>query len=51
MGSSPLQVWRGHAKVPKSVEFVESLPKGETGEILKKVLRAKNWADRERRVR
>jgi fatty-acyl-CoA synthase len=37
-------------KVPKSVEFMESLPKGGTGKILKKVLREKYWASRERRV-
>ncbi len=37
-------------KVPKSVEFVESLPKGGTGKILKKVLREKYWAGKERRV-
>ena len=37
-------------KVPKSVEFVGGLPKGGTGKILKKVLREKYWADRERRV-
>jgi fatty-acyl-CoA synthase len=40
----------GGFKVPKSVEFVESLPKGGTGKILKKVLREKYWAGRERRV-
>ena len=37
-------------KVPKSVEFVESLPKGGTGKILKRVLRERYWAGRERRV-
>lgn len=37
-------------KVPKSVEFLEALPKGGTGKILKKVLREKYWAGRERRV-
>ncbi len=37
-------------KVPKSVEFVETLPKGGTGKILKKVLREKYWAGRARRV-
>ena len=37
-------------KVPKSVEFMENLPKGGTGKILKKVLRGKYWAGRERRV-
>ncbi len=37
-------------KVPKSVEFMETLPKGGTGKILKKNLREKYWAGRERRV-
>jgi fatty-acyl-CoA synthase len=37
-------------KVPKSVEFMDSLPKGGTGKILKKVLREKYWAGRRRRV-
>ncbi|HEX5410246.1 MAG TPA: fatty acid--CoA ligase [Terriglobia bacterium] len=37
-------------KVPKSVEFLQTLPKGGTGKILKKVLRGPYWAGRERRV-
>ena len=37
-------------KIPKSIEFVDALPKGGTGKILKKVLREKYWAGRERRV-
>jgi fatty-acyl-CoA synthase len=37
-------------KVPKSVEFAQSLPKGGTGKILKKVLREKYWSGRDRRV-
>jgi acyl-CoA synthetase (AMP-forming)/AMP-acid ligase II len=37
-------------KVPKSVEFVASLPKGGTGKILKKALREPYWAGRKRRV-
>lgn len=37
-------------KVPKSVEFRESLPKGGTGKILKRVLREPYWAEHERRV-
>lgn len=40
----------GGFKVPKSVEFMGNLPKGGTGKILKKVLREKYWAGRERRV-
>ena len=37
-------------KVPKSVEFFDSLPKGGTGKILKKGLREKYWAGYDRRV-
>ena len=37
-------------KVPKSVEFFPSLPKGGTGKILKKVLREPYWAGRKRQV-
>ncbi len=37
-------------KIPKSVEILESFPKGGTGKILKKVLREKYWAGQERRV-
>jgi len=37
-------------KAPKSVEFLNSLPKGGTGKILKKVLREPYWAGRKRRV-
>ena len=48
-----LQYCRKHLggfKVPKSVEFMEHLPKGGTGKILKKVLRAKYWQGEDRRV-
>jgi fatty-acyl-CoA synthase len=37
-------------KVPTSVEFRESLPKGGTGKILKRLLREPYWAGHERRV-
>ena len=37
-------------KVPKSVEFMDELPKSGTGKILKRVLREKYWMGRERRV-
>ena len=37
-------------KVPKSIDFVDALPKGGTGKILKKVLREKYWTGLERRV-
>lgn len=39
-----------HYKAPKSVEFVESLPRNPSGKILKRVLREPYWRGRERRV-
>lgn len=37
-------------KKPRSVEFVEGLPKNPTGKILKRVIRDQYWKGRERRV-
>ncbi|MFQ6111298.1 MAG: class I adenylate-forming enzyme family protein, partial [Nitrospinota bacterium] len=37
-------------KKPKSVDFVEELPKNNYGKILKRELRAKYWAGQERQV-
>lgn len=37
-------------KAPKSVEFVESLPKNPQGKILKRELRKKYWAGFERKI-
>ena len=37
-------------KTPKSIEFVESLPKNPQGKILKRELREKYWAGQKRRV-
>jgi acyl-CoA synthetase (AMP-forming)/AMP-acid ligase II len=37
-------------KVPRAIEFRESLPKGGTGKVLKAELREPFWADREKRV-
>jgi long-chain acyl-CoA synthetase len=37
-------------KKPKSVEFITELPRNPQGKILKKVLREKYWANRERRI-
>jgi acyl-CoA synthetase (AMP-forming)/AMP-acid ligase II len=34
-----------HYKAPKSVEFVESLPKSPQGKILKRVIRARYWEE------
>ena len=36
-----------HYKCPRSVEFVESLPKTGTGKVLKKELRKKYWDGQE----
>ena len=37
-------------KRPRSIEFVESLPRGSSGKILKRELRARFWSDRVRQV-
>jgi fatty-acyl-CoA synthase len=37
-------------KVPASIELVASLPKGGTGKIQKKVLRAKYWQGQEKQI-
>jgi acyl-CoA synthetase (AMP-forming)/AMP-acid ligase II len=37
-------------KVPKSVDFIEALPRNGTGKILRRELREPFWAGRERRV-
>jgi long-chain acyl-CoA synthetase len=37
-------------KIPKSVDFVEALPRSATGKVLKRELRAPYWAGRERQV-
>jgi acyl-CoA synthetase (AMP-forming)/AMP-acid ligase II len=37
-------------KVPKSIDFVESLPRNASGKILKRELRAPYWQSRERQV-
>jgi fatty-acyl-CoA synthase len=39
-----------HFKVPKSIEFMDSLPKGGTGKILKKELREQYWRGQAKRV-
>ena len=39
-----------HYKAPKSVDFVEALPRNPSGKILKRLLRAPYWKDRERLV-
>lgn len=38
-------------KVPKSVDFLDELPKGATGKILKRVLQKPYWQDTERSAR
>jgi len=39
-----------HFKCPRSISFVESLPRTATGKIQKNLLRAKYWEGREKRV-
>ena len=39
-----------HYKAPKSVDFIESLPRNPSGKVLKRVLRAPYWAGHERQV-
>jgi long-chain acyl-CoA synthetase len=39
-----------HYKAPKSVDFVNSLPRNASGKLLKDVLRAPYWAERERQI-
>jgi acyl-CoA synthetase (AMP-forming)/AMP-acid ligase II len=40
----------GGVKAPKSVDFVDSLPRSPVGKVLKKDLRAAYWAGRERKI-
>jgi acyl-CoA synthetase (AMP-forming)/AMP-acid ligase II len=39
-----------HFKAPKSIDFVEELPRNGSGKLLKRVLRAAYWEGRERQV-
>ena len=39
-----------HFKCPKSVDFVDTIPRNPTGKILKRILREPYWKGRERRV-
>jgi acyl-CoA synthetase (AMP-forming)/AMP-acid ligase II len=40
----------GSVKAPKSVEFVDSLPRSPVGKVLKKDLRAKYWQHVDRKI-
>ena len=40
----------GSVKAPKSIEFVDSLPRSPIGKVLKKDLRAKYWQNVDRRI-
>jgi acyl-CoA synthetase (AMP-forming)/AMP-acid ligase II len=40
----------GSVKAPKSVDFVDELPRSPVGKVLKKDLRAKYWQDAGRRI-
>jgi long-chain acyl-CoA synthetase len=37
-------------KLPKSVDFIETLPRNPTGKILKRELRKPYWGDKQRQV-
>lgn len=37
-------------EVPKSIDFVDELPKNASGKVLRKTLRAPYWADRDRAI-
>ena len=39
-----------HYKCPKSIDFLEAIPRNPTGKILKRVLREPYWRGRERRI-
>jgi acyl-CoA synthetase (AMP-forming)/AMP-acid ligase II len=39
-----------HVKAPKSIDFVESLPRSSVGKVLKRELRARYWVGRDRRI-
>jgi acyl-CoA synthetase (AMP-forming)/AMP-acid ligase II len=39
-----------HFKCPKSIDFLETIPRNPTGKILKRVLRDPYWKGRERRI-
>ena len=39
-----------HYKSPKSVDFVDAIPRNPSGKILKRVLREPYWAGRDRRI-
>ena len=40
----------GHFQCPRAIEFTESLPRTASGKILKRALRDRHWAGRERKV-
>jgi acyl-CoA synthetase (AMP-forming)/AMP-acid ligase II len=40
----------GSVKAPKSIDFVDALPRSPVGKVLKKDLRAKYWQDASRRI-
>lgn len=52
-GAEIIEFMRGriaHFKCPKSIDFLEQIPRNPTGKILKRVLREPYWRGRERRI-
>ncbi len=39
-----------HFKCPRAVDFVDQLPRHDTGKIYRRLVREKYWADREKRI-
>jgi acyl-CoA synthetase (AMP-forming)/AMP-acid ligase II len=37
-------------KIPRSVDFIDDLPKTDTGKILKKIIKAPYWKDKDVRI-
>ena len=40
----------GSVKAPKTVDFIEQLPRSPAGKVLKKELRAEYWQNTERKI-
>jgi len=40
----------GSVKAPKTVEFIDKLPRSSVGKVLKRAVREKYWADKTKQV-